>query len=90
MDEHMLTTVDNPYNPFTHFDEWNAYDTRSGHNTLALLGRIVKTSHELSPSDQDLAIELAIDEIVKFNVSGVHRKVKRDGTPVPVPTSSFI
>jgi hypothetical protein len=29
----------------------------------------------LSQSDQDIAIEQAIDEIVNENVSGVHRKI---------------
>lgn len=74
-DVHMLTTVDNPYDPFTNFDEWNAYDMRSGYNTMAFLARVVVTSHELSDADQELAIELAVQEIAKENVSGVHRMV---------------
>lgn len=75
MEEHMLTTVDNPYNPFTQWDEWYAFDRQAGYNTPSLLARIVKSSDELSEADQSLAIEQAIDEIVEFNVSGVHRKV---------------
>lgn len=73
--EHVLTTVDNPFNPVTQFDEWNAWDMAAGHHTLSLLGRVVITSNELSDADQSLAIEYAIDEIVRENVSGVHRKV---------------
>lgn len=72
---HMLTTVDNPYDPFTQFDEWMQYDNSAGYFTVGLLARITITSSELSDSDQDLAIESAIDEIVKENVSGMHRKV---------------
>ena len=75
MKEHMLTTVDNPFNPFTQFDQWNAYDKLKGYHSLAFLARIVKTSEELSEADQNLAIEEAIDEIVHFNVSGMHTKV---------------
>jgi hypothetical protein len=73
--EHMLTTTDNPFNPVTQWNEWNAWDIAEGHHTLALLGRVVITSDELSEADQALAIEQAIDEIVEENVSGVHRKV---------------
>lgn len=73
--KHVLTTVDNPFNPVTQFDEWNAYDMAAGHHTLALLGRVVVTSDELSEADQSLALEYAIEEIVRENVSGVHRKV---------------
>lgn len=72
---HMLTTVDNPYDPSTQWDEWNEYDTRSGYHTNALLARIMISSPELSSADEDLAYEQAIDEIVRENVSGMHRKV---------------
>lgn len=73
--QYMLTTVDNPFNPHTHFDEWYAYDKRLGHNTTEFLARVAVTSDELSEADQDLAIEQAIDEIVRENVNGLYRKV---------------
>lgn len=72
----MLTTVDNPFDPFENFDEWNAHDIRMGYHTMAFLARLVNSSHELSDADQSLAIQLAIDEIARENVSGVHRKVE--------------
>ena len=31
--EYMLTTIDNPFNPFTNFDDWYAFDTSKGYNT---------------------------------------------------------
>lgn len=76
----MLTTVDNPFNPFTNFDEWYAYDTEKGYHTCSYLARIVKTSNELSEEDESLAIEAAIDEIVKLNVLGIYKKVYEDST----------
>lgn len=72
---HMLTTVDNPFNPFTDYDEWYAYDEAQGYHTPALLARIVLTSDELSEADQDLAIEYGIDEIVQENILGIYKKV---------------
>jgi hypothetical protein len=69
---YLLTTEDNPYNPFTEFDKWNAFDTSQGYNTLALLARVTSTSDELSELDNDQAITFAIDEIVNENVSGIH------------------
>lgn len=74
----MLTTVDNPFNPFTQFDEWYAYDIGRGHHTSAFLARVVRTSDELSDADHSAAIESAIDEIVSENVSGLYRKVTSD------------
>ena len=71
----MLTTIDNPFDPFTQFDEWKAFDEQKGYFTCAYLARIVKASDELSEADEDLAIEQAIDEIVRLNVLGIYRKV---------------
>lgn len=80
MVEHMLTTVDNPFNPFTHFDEWYTWDETQGYHTTSLLGRIVSMSDQLSDVDQSLAIEAAIDEIVQENVLGLYRKIAEDST----------
>lgn len=75
---HMLTTVDNPFDPFTQSDEWEQWDQQSGYFTTSFLARVVNTSDELSEADQDRAIEDAIDQIVKENVNGMYRKV-----PIP-------
>lgn len=72
---YLLTTEDNPFNPFTEFDKWYSFDTSSGYHTLALLARVAITSDELSELDNDQAITFAIDEIVDENVSGIHMKV---------------
>jgi hypothetical protein len=71
---HMLTTIDNPFNPFTEFDKWYQWDTAAGYHTTSFLGRIVKTSDALSEADQSEAIEQAIDEIVRENVLGLYTK----------------
>jgi hypothetical protein len=78
MPQSMLTTIDNPFNPFTQFDEWYAYDESKGYHTCAYLARITKSSDELSQADEDLAIESAINEIVKLNILGLYRKVTQD------------
>lgn len=72
---HMLTTMDNPYNPFTQFDEWLQFDERSGYYTTQYLARLTLTSSDLSDTDQDIAIEIAIEEIVRENICGMYTKV---------------
>lgn len=85
--EYMLTTIDNPFDPFTEFDQWFAFDARSGYNTPGLLDAIAQTSDDLSDLDQLLTVQMAIDEIIAENVSGVHRKVKR-GDMIRIQTSN--
>ncbi len=77
MSDFMLTTIDNPYDPFTQFDEWKAFDESKGYFTCEYLARIVKTSDEMSEIDQEQAIDDAIDEIVSLNVLGLYRKVEK-------------
>jgi hypothetical protein len=81
MREAMLTTTDNPFDPFEQFDEWFACDARLGHHTPSYLARIVVVSDELSEADYNLAIEQAIDEIVEYNVNGLYKKVTREADP---------
>jgi len=73
---HMLTTVDNPFDPFTEFSQWLAYDTQLGYNTPGLLAAVATTSDELSDLDLALALDEAMDQVVSENIFGVHRKVK--------------
>lgn len=74
----MLTTVDNPFNPLTDWDDWYNYDESKGYCTSGYLARIVKTSNELSESDQDEAITDAIDEIIELNPDGFYKKVENE------------
>ena len=78
MADSMLTTIDNPFDPFTQFDEWFAWDTSKGYHTCSYLARVAKVAPSLSQADEALAIESAIDEIVKLNVLGVYRKVTKE------------
>ena len=83
MDEYMLSTSDNPFNPYTQWDQWYAFDVAAGYHTSAYLARIVVTSHNISDVDQDLAIKDAIDEILEYNFSGMHIKVMAPETLTP-------
>lgn len=78
MIQSMLTTTDNPYDPFTDYDNWFNYDQSHGYNTPGYLARLVTTSSELSQQQQSDDIEEAIDEIVNLNVNGLYKKVQQD------------
>jgi hypothetical protein len=71
----MLTTEDNPFDPFENFDEWFAFDTQKGYNTCSYLARIANISPEMSPEEEELEVERAIDEILEFNLLGNYKKV---------------
>ncbi len=69
-----LTTVDNPYDPFTQFSDWLIYDNLKGYCSSSYLARIAKTSEQLSDELNNEEIERAIDEIIANDFLGIYRK----------------
>lgn len=73
-----LTTIDNPFDPFEQYDSWMECDIAKGYNSCAYLGRIARTSDELSDEENDTEVERAIDEIIKFDPLNLYKKVVRN------------
>ena len=73
----MLTTFDNPYNPFDEFTSWFMFDEEKGYHSCAYLGRIAKTSEQLSDEENAQEIERAIDEIIKYDFQNIYKKEKQ-------------
>lgn len=74
----MLTTIDNPFDPFNQFDSWFQFDIEKGYNSCSRLARIAKLSDDLSDKETDEEIERAIDEIIKYDFLNIYKKVKRN------------
>ena len=77
--ECFVTTMDNPWDYFTQFDQWYAFDTQMGYNTCAYLARVSNASSIMSDAEYNEAVEQAVDEICRMNLTGNYRKiVKKD------------
>lgn len=72
-----ITTVDNPFDPFTQFKEWYAYDIALGYNTCDHLARLTASSSDLSDEDNELDMEQAVDAVIETDMLDVYRKVRR-------------
>lgn len=72
----MLTTFDNPFNPFEQFSSWFLFDVEKGYNSSSYLGRVARTSDQLSEEENNLEIERAIDEIIKYDFNNIYKKIK--------------
>lgn len=76
----MLTTIDNPFNPFDDFEGWFAFD-----QSIALVSacsqfaRIVRTTDFMSEIETDREEKRAIIEIAEQNVTGTFRIIDESG-----------
>lgn len=70
----MLTTFDNPFDPYYDFDSWLRFDLDKGYNSCAYLDRIAHTSDALSDNENRAEIERAIDEIIKYDPFNLYKK----------------
>ena len=73
MTQYALTTFDNPYDPFDDFDRWMLFDEEKGYGTMSYLGRIARTSDELTDEENNQEDERAIDEI-----NSIHKIIEHD------------
>lgn len=64
----LLTTIDNPYSPFTEFTQWYMEDLRLGYDTCGLIARMSGSADELN-DEAELAV---MSDIVSSNFSGKH------------------
>ena len=71
----MLTTIDNPYDPFEQFDEWYQYDNDKGYNTCGYLDRMADLPNDLSDEEAKIATERAIDTIILNDFMNIYKKV---------------
>ena len=82
--EYLLTTIDNPFNPFTQSDEWERFDCENGYYTTNYLARVLKTPFGLSEEDEKDDMNEAIDNIIENDPFGIYIKVKENDKIIPI------
>ena len=75
--ECMLTTFDNPFDPFEQFDSWFLFDVEKGYNCCSYLARFIQITDDMTDQEVDDSIEEAIDRIIKYDDANIFKKVKR-------------
>ena len=74
----MLSTKDNPFNPFEDFQNWYNFDCDKGYNSCGILARITGDTDELSPNEEAFLTEYAIDSFIETDPTSMYVKVQRD------------
>ena len=76
--EIMLTTFDNPFDPFDEFTSWFLFDVEKGYYTCSRLARVARSSEEFSIEEDKEETERAIDEIIGHDFLNIYKKVVRN------------
>lgn len=71
----MLTTFDNPFDPFEDFTSWFMFDAEKGYNTCSYLARILNITDDMTDQEINAENERAIDEIIKYDFMNMYKKV---------------
>ena len=74
----MLSTIDNPFNPFDNFDEWFAYDVFFGYHCCELVGQFAQISSDLSQNANHREIESAIDAVIREDPLNIYTKIVKE------------
>ena len=70
----LLSTTDNPLNPFDDWVAWYLEDIRLGHDTCGLVARLASVSNSID-DEPELA---SMRDVVRYNFSGKHIMVTRE------------
>ena len=62
----MLTTIDNPYSPKTHYDEWRQWDIDMGYNTESYIARMLSLT-----GYNDIDDEFVLDRLTSEVISNI-------------------
>ena len=89
MTETMLTTIDNPFNPFEQFVDWYMYDCQNGYNTYSRIARLMPADDEsLSSIEKDRIEDNIIDRLIRHDPLGIYTRVDEESAKIVAENAS--
>lgn len=76
--EFALTTIDNPFDPFTQFDEWFDFDCQNDYYSCNKLARLTNVTDDMSEEEANQEIERAINDFIANDFTNLYKKVSRN------------
>ena len=76
-----ITTNDNPYDPFSQFDNWFRFDIEKGYYTCSKLARLTHLKSDMSDKEETEEVERAIDRLIEIDPFDIYKKVETVSDP---------
>lgn len=70
----MLTTFDNPFNPFVDFKSWYMFDCEQGYNTCSRIARLIDEDSEMTDKEAEEERIRVIEFMLKYDLEGKYFK----------------
>ena len=80
MNDCMITTIDNPFDPFEQFTSWLMFDKEKGYDSCERVARLANITSQMSQKEIDEEQERAIDRLIELDVLNIFKKVTRNST----------
>jgi hypothetical protein len=90
MSNKALTTIDNPWSPFTQTNEWRKFDETHGYHTEQLLATYAFTSDTFSDGQNEEAVDEALQEAVERSPLGIHVIIDENSPILPVSIDDYM
>lgn len=76
MKRYLITTPDNPYNPFEEPDKWFVWDLSHGYNTSAKLANLAKTNRYMLDAAEQRVINDAVNDMIRLHPPGMYIRIE--------------
>lgn len=80
MKEYMLTTKDNPFDPFEEFTSWFMFDCEKGYYTCNKIARIANIAEDMSQKEINDEYNRAIDVLIENDFLDIYVRVSYEST----------
>lgn len=88
--EYMITTLDNPWSPFTHYREWWEFDREHGYFTQEKLAKLAFTTDNLGENEKQADIAFAQQLLLDSDILGIYIRVTKDTVLHPVSIEEYL
>lgn len=89
-EDFMITTIDNPYNPFEDFENWYLYDIEKGYFTCESLARLINEDKLFTDKQKDEETNRAIDRLIQIDPLAIYKKVYKNTEIEPETLKTYL
>jgi hypothetical protein len=76
--DYMLTTFDNPYNPFDYFTLWQMFDKEKGYDSCERLMRLANIEEGMTQLEIDTEVDRAMTVLISNDFTNTFERVTED------------